>query len=98
MVISIPGEAFPVQLGYLSAGLSTDYQCVTALNAGQLCPLSLIEEVDFQCSEQTILGKIWHPPLWKTPKKVAMFKSVNSQRVHLRKETNLLHKRFVFSS
>lgn len=69
MLISIPGGASPGQWEYLSAGQSTGYQCVTALNVGQLCPLSLIEEADFQCSEQMISGKIWHPLLWKTPKR-----------------------------
>lgn len=49
MIIFIPDGAFPVQLEYLSAGQSIGYQCVTALNVGQLCLLSLIEEADFQC-------------------------------------------------
>lgn len=74
MIISVPGEAFPVRLEYLSAGHSTGHQCGTAQNARQLCPLSLIEEADFQCSEQTILVWTWHPPLWKTPRR-----STNSQ-------------------
>lgn len=69
MIIPLPGGAFPGQLGCSSAGQSTGHQCVTAQNAGQLCPLSLIEEAGFQCSEQTISGKIWHPLLWKTPKR-----------------------------
>lgn len=40
---------------------------MTARNAGRLCPLSLTEEADFQCSEQTTSGTIWHLLLWKTP-------------------------------